>query len=327
MFTDQQRASTLGCMHDEPVHTPNLDSLASEGILFTNAIANTPVCSPSRASLITGKHALTCPMLANDMRLPEDELSIADVLKGEGYRTGYVGKWHLDGISRHMFTPPGRRRHGFDDYWAAYECNHNYFDCKWYEDDCPDLKRVKGYDADIQTDQAMGFLERFQDEPFCLFLSWGPPHSPYRVVPQEFLDMYPPEDIPLRPNVESPDPRDIAGYYAHCTAIDRNVGRLLRALDRLGLADKTLVVFSSDHGDLLWSHGHLGKQHPYEESIHVPLIMRWPGHLAKGQESDLLISIADYVPTMLGLGGFHVPDWMNGVDMGGTIPGSQNNEQ
>lgn len=321
VFADQMRASALGCMYDEAVQTPNLDRLASQGVLFRNAIANTPVCTPSRASLLTGRHAWTCRSIVNDLRLPEDEQSIADVLKGRGYRTGYIGKWHLDGISRHMFTPPGRRRHGFDDYWAAYNCNHRYFECKFYLDDSPELVRGQGYDADVQTDQAIGFLERFREEPFCLYLSWGPPHAPYREVGQAFLDLYPPNEIELRPNAQGADRAAIAGYYAHVTAIDRDVGRLIEALDRLGLAENTILAFSSDHGDMLWSQGRVKKQQPWEESIHIPLIVRWPGHLAAGKVSDRLISVADYTPTLLGLAGVPVPGDMNGVDLSASLLG------
>jgi arylsulfatase A-like enzyme len=327
VFADQMRASALGCMHEEYVHTPNLDRLASQGVLFQNAIANTPVCTPSRGSLLTGRHALTCRCIVNDLRLPEDERSIADVLNENGYRTGYVGKWHLDGISRHMFTPPGRRRHGFDDYWRAYGCNHNYFDCKFYSDDSPELQREEGYDADVQTDQAIRFLERFRDDPMCLFLSWGPPHAPYRIVPQEFLDMYKPEEIDLRPNVEGVDRAAIAGYYAHITAIDRNIGRLMDALDELGLSEDTILVFSSDHGDMLWAHGRLKKQQPWEESVRVPLLMRWPGHLPAGEVRDTLISVVDYTPTFLGMMGVGVPTPMNGVDLSATLLGESDREQ
>ena len=132
-------------------------------------------------------------------------------------------------------------------------------------------------------------MERFQGEPFCLFLSWGPPHDPYRAASQEFLDMYPPAEIPLLPTMEGVDREAIAGYYAHVTALDRNVGRLLAALDRLGLAEDTIVVFSSYHGDMLWAHGRRNRQQPYEESIRIPLIMRWPGRLPAAKIEDVLI--------------------------------------
>lgn len=319
VFADQMRASALGCMGDEAVHTPHLDELAAQGVLFRQAIANCPVCTPSRAELLTGRHALICRCIANDMRLPTEERSIADILKVRGYRTGYIGKWHLDGISRHMFTPPGRRRHGFDDYWVAYNCNHRYLSPKYYLNDSPELVREEGYDADIQTTQAIGFMERYRDEPFCLLISWGPPHDPYREVPEEFLALYPPQEVALRPNAQGADRSAIAGYYAHVTALDRNMGRLMAALEALGLAESTIVVFSSDHGDMLWSQGRLNKQQPFAESIRVPLIMRWPGHLPAGTVSNLLVGVVDHTPTLLGLAGVPVPETMTGTDLSAAL--------
>ena len=211
IFADQLRASAIGCMHDENVMTPNLDRLASEGMLFTNAIANSPVCTPSRASMITGKHALNARCFINDIRLPADEPSIAEELNAAGYRSAYIGKWHLDGISRHMFTPPERRK-GFDDYWAVYNCHHNYFDTKYYLNDSPDLIRVEGYEPEIQTDLAIDYLKGYEgDQPFNLWLSYGTPHAPYHLVPQRYKDMYPPDEIELRPNVISPDCDALSG--------------------------------------------------------------------------------------------------------------------
>jgi arylsulfatase A-like enzyme len=321
VFADQMRASSLGCMGDERVRTPNLDRLAAQGALFRRAFANTPVCTPSRAELLTGKHAYACRCVINDLRLPEEQRSIADALAARGYRRGYIGKWHLDGVPRDGFTPPGRRRHGFDDLWAAYNCTHDYLHPRYYLNDSPELVQAAGYDADVQTDLALGFIERFRAEPFCLFLSWGPPHDPYRDAPREFLDLYPPEGVALRPNAEGADRAAIAGYYAHVTALDRNIGRLMAALEEWGLADNTIFAFSSDHGDMLWSHGRRNKQLPYEESIHIPLIMRWPAALPAGQVSDLLIGVTDHAPTLLGLAGVGAPTEMTGRDLSGTILG------
>ena len=175
IFADQLRASALGYMKDEAVKTPHLDKLAAQGMLFTNAIANSPVCTPSRASMLTGKHSLNAHCFANDVRLPVNETSIADELNTAGYRSAYIGKWHLDGISRHMLTPP-ERRHGFDDYWASYNCHHDYFDTKYYLNDSPELIRVKGYEPEIQTDLAIDYLKTFNsDQPFNLWLSFIKP--------------------------------------------------------------------------------------------------------------------------------------------------------
>jgi arylsulfatase A-like enzyme len=326
IFADQMRASSLGCMGQEAVLTPHLDALAEQGLLFTNAIANSPVCTPSRASMLTGRHALSARCFLNDIRLPADNPSIAREFNQAGYHSAYIGKWHLDGISRHMFTPP-ERRHGFDHYWAAYNCHHNYLSPKYYMNDDPKLIREAGYEPEIQTDLAIQYLQEHGSQPFNLWLSFGTPHDPYDQVPQEYLDLYPPEKISLRPNVLSPDRQAIAGYYAHISAIDACVARLLETLDQLGLSDNTLVVFTSDHGDMLWSHMLRNKQLPYEESIHIPLIMRIPWLANPTGINESLISVADLAPTLLGLCGLPVPPEMEGCDFSRSLEGRDQFEQ
>ena len=200
IFADQLRASALGCMQDEAVQTPNLDRLAAQGMLCTNAIANSPVCTPSRASMITGKHALNARCFVNDVRLPVDEPSIAEELNSAGYKSAYIGKWHLDGISRHMFTKP-ERRHGFDT-WKVLECTHDYSRSPYYAGNDNEKKQWEGYDPTAQTRDAAEYIRgRSKEKPFLLVLSWGPPHNPYETAPQEYKDLYSPESIILRPNV------------------------------------------------------------------------------------------------------------------------------
>jgi arylsulfatase A-like enzyme len=326
IFADQMRASSLGCMGQEAVLTPHLDALAEQGLLFTNAIANSPVCTPSRASMLTGRHALSARCFLNDIRLPADNPSIAHEFNQAGYHSAYIGKWHLDGISRHMFTPP-ERRHGFDHYWAAYNCHHNYLSPKYYLNDDPHLIREVGYEPEIQTDLAIHYLQEHGAQPFNLWLSFGTPHDPYDQVPQEYLDLYPPEKISLRSNVLSPARQAIAGYYAHISAIDACVARLLETLEQLGLSDNTLVVFTSDHGDMLWSHMLRNKQLPYEESIHIPLIMRIPWLANATGINESLISVVDLAPTLLGLCGLPVPAEMQGDDLSGCLQGRTHFEQ
>jgi len=315
VFADQMRAEAMGCMGNAQVHTPHLDRLAAQGALFTNAIANHPLCTPSRASLLTGRYPLSCRTVTNDLQMPTDQVTFAHVLGRAGYRCGYVGKWHLDGWPRNQFTPPGPRRQGFDDYWAVHNCTHDYFHPHYYLNDDPNLVEVPGYEPEVQTDLAIGCLERWKDEPFCLVVSWGPPHNPYEMVPERYRKQYDPEALVLRPNCgQDANRRNVADYYAAVTALDENLGRLLAALDRLGIAGRTLVVFTSDHGDLLWSHHLTDKQAPWEEAIHIPLVMRLPGTIPAGRKSEELIGIADLAPTMLGLLGARVPREMEGLD-------------
>jgi len=319
IFPDQMRRHAMGCSGNKQVKTPNLDRLASESVYFTNCIANCPVCTPDRAVLLTGKYPLSNGTVVNDLPLSTKQTTVAEVLSDAGYRTGYIGKWHLDGIPRSKFTPPGPRRQGFDSYWAAYECHHQYFGTKYYLD-TPQLVRAKGYEPDTQTNLAVDFIRRNREGPFFLMLSWGPPHTPYRVVPKKYLDMYDPASLQLRPNCRNAKRDELAGYYAHITALDNDLGQLMQWLDGLELAGNTIVIFTSDHGDMLWSHGQVKKQQPWEECINVPLIIRYP-RVLKRQRSDTLIGLADLAPTLLSLAGVPKPEGMEGLDLSHTICG------
>lgn len=311
VFADQMRGFDMGCAGNDEVSTPHLDRLAAEGVRFDQAVANAPVCTPSRGIMLTGRYPLEHRATLNDLPLG-DVPTIADVLGAQGYRTGYVGKWHLDGVPRTRFTPPGPRRHGFE-YWAAYNCSHQYFrPDKYYLDD-PEPVLIDGYEPEVQTDLACAFIRDNADQPFALYLSWGPPHDPYSQVPEKYRQRYDAQAITHRPNADvatinpeahrfDPD-RTLADYYAAITALDDQAGRLLDVLDETGTAEDTIVVFTSDHGDMLWSHGMMKKQQPWEESVRIPLIVRWPAGVPAGVVSDALISTVDYVPTLLGLMG------------------------
>lgn len=330
VFSDQQRSTAMGCAGVEAVSTPAMDALARQGSRFTNAVSNTPVCSPARASLFTGLHVLTHGLVNNDIAIRTDVRSLAHCLNDAGYRCGYIGKWHLDCADRGVFVPPGPRRLGFDDYWAACNCNHAYFAAHYYLNNDPEPRWFDGYEPDTQTDLAIRYLEERGRgaQPFFLALSWGPPHCPYRVVPQRFLDLYPPESIRLLPNAPPHANREIiAGYYAHVTALDECLGRLLRALDAAGLADDTIVVFTSDHGDMLFSQDKGWKTKPWRESVGIPLLLRWPGHIPVGRVSGEPISLVDLMPSLLALADLPVPAEVEGEDLSAHIRGAKSTTQ
>ena len=325
VFADQWRAAATGFAGNMQVCTPNLDRLAGQSVVFDTAVANCPVCTPYRASLLTGRYPLSTGMFVNDIRLGTDEVSIAHVLGDAGYQRAYIGKWHLDGPRRGGFTPPGPRRQGFDDFWAVAECTHDYWHSLYYRD-TPEVRYWEGYDATAQTSLAIEYLrnangERESGRPFCLFLSWGPPHTPYCTAPEEFRAMYPPEENVPRPNCVEPKLDEIAGYYAHIAALDREMGRLLAALDELDLARDTIFVFTSDHGDMLHSHGRQRKQHPWDESIRVPFLLRWPGRHKTGDHIGEPFNVVDIMPTLLRLAGCDVPDTVEGMDFSPRVRG------
>ncbi len=323
LLADQWRAQATAYAGNPDVKTPNLDRLARQSISFTNAVSNCPVCSPYRGSLLTGRYPLSHGVFLNDVCLPDDGVSLGEAFAQAGYATGYIGKWHLDGHGRSNFIPPVRRQ-GFQ-YWRVAECTHNYNRSHFHDDE--DVKRFwEGYDAFAQTEDAVRYLREHRADPFLLIVSWGPPHAPYHTAPKRFRDLYRPADIKLRPNVPqelaAQARRDLAGYYAHCTALDQCVGRIIKALTETGLADDTILVFTSDHGDMLGSHGQYKKQRPWEESVRVPFLVRWPGGL--GREGRRLIGplgTPDLMPTLLGLCKIAIPPRVEGTDRSPLLRG------
>ena len=322
VFADQLRGCSVGYVGEEPVLTPNIDKFAEHGAIFDNAVSMLPVCGPYRGSLLTGRTPLTTGMVLNDIVLKTSEVSVADAFKAGGYKTAYIGKWHVDGPDRTAPVPPGPRRQGFD-YWVGANFEHNY-DRSRYTDNDGTEKTWKGWDAEAQTSLALDYIKGNADgDPFVLFLSWGPPHHPYRVAPQQYLDMYDPATIPGRPNCPDVPREDLWGYYAQTTFLDDQFARIVAALDEMGMSDDTVLVFTSDHGDMHGSHGHYKKQWPWNESIKVPFVLRYPRAVPAGTRIRYPISVIDIMPTLLGLAGVRVPDTVDGVDLAPFIRGEQ----
>jgi len=322
----------MGCAGNPDVITPHLDRIAREGVRCSHAYATTPICSPNRATLLTGTYPTTHGLIYNDTIWRRELPTIGTAARDNGYRTGYIGKWHIDGMPREKFTPPGPRRAGFDDFWAVYNASHEYLTPRYYRD-TPELIAEPGYEPEVQTRLAIEFLEgqKEDDRPFCLMLSCGPPHDPYERVPEKYRRLYDPDRLRLRQNCriiprECLDPAwshrpTTADYYALITSLDDMMGRLLEYLDRSGLAEDTIVVFWSDHGDMLWSQGLLYKCMPYEESVNVPLLIRWPKGLPAGTQCDSLVGTADLFPTFAGLMGWSCPPSVEGVNLAPNLRG------
>ena len=320
IIADQWRAQTLPMAGDLDLKAPNLARLGAQGVHFTRAYTSDPVCTPARASMLTGKFPHACRMPHNDLQLPLDERCIGDQLKQAGYSTGYIGKWHLDGEEKPGFVPSGPRRRGFD-YWAAFNRGHNYFDSTYFRD-TPEPLRDSGFEPDYQTALAVDFIRKNKKNPFCLYLSWGPPHTP-RNPPSRTRGLYSPASFHLRSNVpasyEAQARQGHAGYYGLCSALDENIGRLLGALDENGLAEDTIVVFTADHGDMLGSHGREYKGVAYEESARIPFLMRYPRALPGGVNNGTLVSMVDYMPTLLSMCGVAIPQGVQGQDLSQLI--------
>ncbi len=327
VFADQWRAQSTGYAGNSDVKTPQLDKLASQSINFTNAVSGCPVCSPYRASLLTGQYWLTHGIFYNDKPLDPEATTIGKVYSRAGYETGYIGKWHIDGHGRTSFIPRERRQ-GFE-FWKVLECTHNYNKSLYYGD--TDVKKYwDGYDAVSQTREAQKYVRKHANKsPFVLFMSWGPPHAPYHTAPEKYRKMFPdPEKIALPPNVpkslRKKAKQELAGYYAHIAVLDDCIGDMLGTIRDCGIEDNTIFVFTSDHGDMLYSHNMTKKQKPWEESVRVPFLIRYPeAHGSKGKEIDMPINTPDIMPTLLGLSGISIPKSVEGKDFSGVIRGSQ----
>lgn len=322
VLADEWRAQSTGYGGDRNVRTPVLDRLAAESVSFENAVSGCPVCCPYRASLMTGQYPLTNGVFINDVELKPNGPTLGETFRSAGYRTGFIGKWHLYGspdgkYGRRLEYIPPEKRLGFD-YWKACECTHQYNHSLYYEGNDSTPKYWPGYDAFAQTDDACGFIEN-RAGPFFLMLSLGPPHFPYATAPERYQEMYRDKEIQLRANVPADKRREatdiLRGYYAHMAAVDDCMDRILRTLQKTGAAEDTIVVFTSDHGDMMLSQGLTTKLYPWDESIRVPLLVRYPRKLGrKARRIRTPINAPDLMPTLLGLCGLAVPGSVEGTD-------------
>lgn len=327
-FSDEHRYQSMSLSEMPELRTPNMARLAREGVTFTHCVSNYPVCSPYRAMLMTGRWPYhqrmlddSPGMIDNDYPLSPDQMTLAKAFQQAGYVTGYIGKWHLGGTRAEPF--------GFDLSLLWTRTNAHWNRSRYHPKDGPPVQ-PQGYNATLMTDQALTFIERHRDRPFFLMLSWNPPHSNFTDSPDDMKRLYPEGSLKYRSNVDLRDGllplggatwKTYQGYHGHVSAIDRELGRLLEALDRLHLAEDTILIYSSDHGSMLGSHRVGGKRQPYEESIRTPFLLRYPGVVPAGRTSDLLLGTIDKFPSLCALAGVPVPDTCEGQDLSAALRG------
>ncbi len=361
IFTDEQRADTLGAYGNARIQTPNLDSLASEGTVFEKAYVTQPVCTPSRSSILTGLYPHTNRCTANNIPLGLDTPCLPEMLGGK-YSTGYHGKWHL---GDEIFA-----QHGFDD-WRSIEDGYR----KYYRENrdpderstyhrflvqhgfkpeegnvfgrktCAGFPEQYGKPAYLAR-EASRFIRAHRDEPFILFVNFLEPHMPF-TSPRD--NQYDPAEVTLPPNFNNPPTEDqplkarlmyrsyyekghggmslktegdwrrlIANYSGLCSLVDTHAGRIIQTLRECGLYDDTIIVYTSDHGDMMGSHRLLAKCVMFEEAVTVPLIIKPAGdhqpHRVKGPVSQI-----DLVPTLLDLMDEKIPNHLQGKSLKNLI--------
>ncbi len=320
----------------DPVITPNLNKFANESVVFSSAFSNCPLSSPHRGSLLTGMYPNKSgvPLNINSSRpissLGEDVTTISDLYSQNGYNCAYIGKYHLDYPTPNdpdhpgqyvenrdpvwdTYTPP-EKRHGFD-FWYSY----GTFDVHkkpHYWDNEGKRHEIREWSPKHEADIAISYLknnngERDSNKPFFMMVSMNPPHHPYSSLDdcmKEDYNLYKnktPGELLIRDNADTTMAKAASAsyYFAQVTGVDREFGRILQTLDSLGLAENTLVVFASDHGETMCSHSlNDPKNSPYAESTDIPFLIRYPGKL-KPKVDELLLSTPDIMPTLLGLCG------------------------
>ena len=328
ILSDQQRWDTCGCYGQPLEITPNLDRMAHEGVRFEHAFTCQPVCGPARACLQTGKYATEVGCHTNHRMLPPEETTIANLLSEAGYEVGYLGKWHLasfgpfDGPDNFRTRPvPTERRGGYKDFWLASDTleytSHSY-DGHMFDAAMNIRKFPEGrYRADAQTDWVLEYLQtRNGEKPFFLFVSYIEPHhqndhnhyeGPHGSR-ERFKDFSVPGDLV---DAEGDWREEYPDYLGCIHSLDLNVGRIRDELERLGLADNTLIVYTSDHGSHFRTRNAEYKRSCHDGCIRIPLIFYGPGFTG-GKVIDEFVSIIDLPPSIVTAGGVTPPDFMRG---------------
>lgn len=337
VFDDEHRFQSMpGEPYSDAMNAPTLDAFRKANFSMERCISNYPLCSPYRGIFMTGLYPFQNGITRNWIELGTNFETLGHVFDKAGYRTAYVGKWHLSGPGHdRAFVPAGPHRQGFQDWhvWGAVDRHMSY--SFTFNPDTGEKIQPQGYQATLMTDQAVKIIEEQKgaDKPWMMIVSFHPPHFPVDDAPEEDEAYFANKQVALRPNVKTgiseqgPVRSKEAiekfhqGYYAHIRAIDREFARLLKTLDETGQADNTVVIFTSDHGEMAGSHGRMYKQVPHEESSRVPFFVRYPGVTPKGKSSDTLFASIDIYPTLCGISGLPVPAHCKGRDLSGAMRG------
>ncbi|TPN81191.1 sulfatase family protein [Aquimarina algicola] len=345
IHTDEHNFRTLSCYQElmsedqafvwgkgNNATTPNIDRIADEGAIATSYYCSSPVCTPSRASLVTGLYPQATGAPKNGMPIREDIPTFATILKAQGYATSYVGKWHLaGGHEKYKFNI--KYKAGFDDNRYMMTGGHTPY-YQFTKDGIREINinKAKGvpqdeiiHATDYFTDKTLEILERDKDKPFALMLSIPDPHTPDHARPPydkmyEGLDIKAPKTmeekyVKMRPswatgktNNEAVGKKSFINeknalkqYFGMVSHIDDSVGRILKFLDDNNLTENTIIVFTSDHGDLFFEHNRRNKGMPYEASAKIPFVIRYPNKIMAGKVINTAYNNIDFTPTILSL--------------------------
>lgn len=319
IFADDLGYGDLGCFGATDIDTPNIDRIAAEGIKFTSFLSASPVCSPSRAGLLTGR--MPQRMGINSVFFPEsltgmdpEEITIAEILKEKGYRTGLVGKWHLGHLEK--FLPLSQ---GFDEYFGIPYSNDMASVVYMRGNEVEEFKVDQRFTTKMYTEESLKFIDGTKEKPFFLYLAHSMPHVP----------------IYASPDFEGTSRRGLYGDVIQ--ELDWSVGEVLKKLEEKGILENTLIVFSSDNGPWLVMEDHggsagplrEGKQFTFEGGVRVPTVAMWKGKIDAGQVYEDLATQMDWFPTFCKLVGAEIPQdrEIDGKDLGPVLFENGNREE
>lgn len=333
-LTDDQRWDGMSCAGNEILQTPNMDRIAAAGVRFENMFVTTSLCGPSRASILTGLYSHNHGLRRNGMALAAEHKTFPEILKENGYQTAFIGKWHN--------TDLGKDR-SFD-YSFGFKGQGKYYDPVISENYGPE-QEYKGHVTDILADKAVEYLKEAHQEPFCLLLWFKAPHRSF-LPAERFKDLYKDVTIPkpetwdddyaTRPdavknvNMRIGDFEDVPDFdtftkdYYRCLAgVDENVGKVLDVLEKSGLDQDTVVIYSGDNGFFIGEHHWFDKRFMYEESIRVPLLVRYPELIKPGRIAQEMVLNVDFGPSIIDLAGIKVPEIMDGASFKPLLQGEK----
>lgn len=351
VLCDQLRAFEIGCYGSTVVSTPNMDRLAANGVRFEIACSNNPVCTPGRSILLSGQYGRTCMGHLGNVHEPIPErvqlrdTTIAEAFKSAGYDTALLGKWHIGPLPSTI---------GFD--FSVYPKVAHRYTHQTYIDETGEPLIFHDYSANYEAQVLDRYIADHTEKPFFLYYNISQPHMPLGDAPEKYREMYPRDAVQLRKNVfndgamsydefwfriylwdylfyvkhlpyteESLGDFDLVDltrlYYGMVTWADDQLGNLIRCLERNGIAENTIVVFTSDHGDNLGSHGAFNKDLLYDEANRIPIIYQWPSQLQASRTTNQVASLVDIMPTTLGLAGIPIPPAVQGTDLSSVVRG------
>lgn len=341
VFGDQHRAQSLPGEPYSQAIAPTFEAFRRQNLSMDCCLSNYPLCSPYRGILLSGKWPSQSGIMYNNVTLSMESGSLAQTFQKSGYHTGYIGKWHLAGHGEAPgFIPKGPMRLGFED-WQVWDATNEHYHAWTYKQDTGEKIFPEGWQPTAMTDETLQFIKQQpKDKPWFLMVSWNPPHPPYN-PPADDMQPYPIHSLKLRPNVKTRPAgletvasahyltseelirTAMQGYYGAINGIDKEFARILKALDDSGQADDTIVIYTSDHGEMMGSHGRMQKQVPFEESCRVPFMVRYPGVTKPAGKSNALFASVDIYPTLCGLAGIPVPAHCVGRDFSPLIRGQK----